>query len=583
MIDRPGHAPILAQMENLRWWCPPGSWLPWATLLLLGLLTLVPALSTLPIVDRDEPRFAHATIEMMDRGEWIVPYFNDEFRFDKPPLTYWWMRLHYLLLGRNEFAARLHSVFSALACAAVLFAWGRQLFGREAGWWAAVGWLTCLQVLIHGRIALADMAMILAVLVSQWSLWQILVERSTERRWWWALWLSQGLGFLAKGPIALLVPLLTWGLFALFGRAGHRWPFRWRSWLLGAGMALGIVAAWGIPALFATHGLFWDEGMNKHVVERGFSEFNARSWSPFFYLVLFIFLYPWAGALPRACWRGWKDRRAGRLLVLWLLVPIAIFTFYQTQLPHYILPGYGGALLLIFGYLTPGELAKGWFPKVLAILLGGVGTVVLFIAVLSHPAAELGSFRFALASLGLALVALTGLWWAAARQSLAGMLTGVILLAVSYSALGRNLREATVSVALGEAITAPTGSRCLGVGYSEGSLVYYTDLFWRFPHREEWPQVAEEMAAGAVDVVVFKSRFWDFEAGDGMTLWPMLWSGDSSTFRTDAAAAAIPREVPPGWTREVLRGLNLGRFTWVELEVWQRVPETPPEPFATSD
>ena len=39
---------------------------------------LLPGLESLPLIDRDEPRFAHATVEMMYRGEWVVPYFNDE-------------------------------------------------------------------------------------------------------------------------------------------------------------------------------------------------------------------------------------------------------------------------------------------------------------------------------------------------------------------------------------------------------------------------------------------------------------------------------------------------------------------------
>jgi len=55
-----------------------------ATILLAGT-------ASLPLLDRDEPRFARATIEMLERGDWVVPYFNDEYRFDKPPLTYWLM------------------------------------------------------------------------------------------------------------------------------------------------------------------------------------------------------------------------------------------------------------------------------------------------------------------------------------------------------------------------------------------------------------------------------------------------------------------------------------------------------------
>src|ERR1043166_7302908 len=44
---------------------------------------------SLPLIDRDEPRFAEASREMIQRGDYVVPYFNNQLRLDKPPLTYW--------------------------------------------------------------------------------------------------------------------------------------------------------------------------------------------------------------------------------------------------------------------------------------------------------------------------------------------------------------------------------------------------------------------------------------------------------------------------------------------------------------
>ncbi|MFP4540560.1 MAG: ArnT family glycosyltransferase [Opitutales bacterium] len=552
-------------MHAESWWCPPGRWWPWISLLLLGLATLLPGLATLPIVDRDEPRFAHATVEMIERGEWVVPYFNDEYRFDKPPLTYWWMRLHYTVLGQHEFGARLHSLLAALACAGVLFAWGSRLFDRGVGWWAAAAWLTCLQVLIHGRIALADMPMVLAVLVSQWSLWQLLVERSSARRWWWALWLSQALGFLAKGPIAFFVPLLTWLLFALLGRAGHRWAFRWTEWFLGAILCLGLIAAWGLPALWATEGLFWNQGMERHVVERGFESFHGRTWNPFFYLVIFLFLFPWAGWLPRSLARGWRDPRRGRFLLLWLLAPVILFTFYQTQLPHYILPGYGGALLLIFAYLRPDELARGWFWKALGGVFGVLAVACVVLAVGGNPPAAAAPLRFVFASAALILAALVILQWGLARQKWALLGTGVLLLAVGFGGLGRSLREAAASVELGEIVTHERLGEAWGIGYREPSLVFYTGRFWSFPEEADWPALARDLPASGAQVIVVQRREW--RDGD---LLALVWKGDESAVQPVAWVEALPANPPPGWEVQVVRGLNLARFSWVELEVWQR-------------
>lgn len=54
--------------------------------------------------DRDEPRFARATVEMIESGNYLIPSFNGEMWLDKPVFTYWAMSLPVRLLGPTEFA-----------------------------------------------------------------------------------------------------------------------------------------------------------------------------------------------------------------------------------------------------------------------------------------------------------------------------------------------------------------------------------------------------------------------------------------------------------------------------------------------
>jgi len=128
---------------------------------------------------------------------------------DKPVLSYWWMRIHDLILGKTELASRLHSVLSAILTALVILEIGTVLFSHRAGFWAGIGWLTCLQVLIHGRLCVADMPMLLGVTVAFWGMLRLLEEDEPPRwgKWFWVLAGGLAFGFLAKGPIALAVPL----------------------------------------------------------------------------------------------------------------------------------------------------------------------------------------------------------------------------------------------------------------------------------------------------------------------------------------------------------------------------------------
>src|SRR5213080_526196 len=82
---------------------------------------------SLPLIDRDEPRFAEASREMIERSDYVVPYFNDRVRFDKPPLTYWFQVASYRVFSENDFAARFPSAVAAAFVALVLFSWGKRV------------------------------------------------------------------------------------------------------------------------------------------------------------------------------------------------------------------------------------------------------------------------------------------------------------------------------------------------------------------------------------------------------------------------------------------------------------------------
>src|SRR6266550_2151081 len=182
---------------------------------------------SLPLIDRDEPRFAEAAREMRERADFIVPYFNNQFRFDKPPLTYWFQVASYRVFGENDFAARFPTAIAAALVAVVLLAWGQQLADEKVGWWAAIIFTLSLQTFVHAKAAVADMWLVLFVTIAHWAGYELLRESHMgaarpavapyQRRWWWIYYFSLALGFLVKGPIAW-APLLTVGSIIFLSR-----------------------------------------------------------------------------------------------------------------------------------------------------------------------------------------------------------------------------------------------------------------------------------------------------------------------------------------------------------------------------
>src|SRR5436305_5671509 len=234
----------------------------------------------MPLSNRDEPLFAEASREMIEQGNYIVPYFNNQLRLDKPPLTYWTQVSSYHIFGENDFAARFPSAIAASLTALTVFGWSRRTGEEKVGWWAAIIFTLSLQTFIHAKAAVADMWLVLFVTLASWAGYELFQGRTRNQgaavsKPPWAIWkwhflifyVALALGFLAKGPIAW-TPLLTLAAVIIYTRdwqAVRRFQF-----VRGILVTLVMVALWGIPALIQTNGEFFTVGIGRHVVSRSF-------------------------------------------------------------------------------------------------------------------------------------------------------------------------------------------------------------------------------------------------------------------------------------------------------------------------
>jgi 4-amino-4-deoxy-L-arabinose transferase-like glycosyltransferase len=369
--------------------------------------------STLPLIDRDEPRFAEAAREMRQRRDYIVPYFNNQFRFDKPPLTYWFQVASYRVFGENDFAARFPTAVAAALVALVLFAWGQRLGAEHTGWWAAIIFTLSLQSFVHGKAAVADMWLVLFVTIAHRAGWELMQAANTEHRtlnaehrieavehaafnvqrsslnaqrsmapWWILFYVALALAFLAKGPIGW-TPILT---VAIAQRFVHQKNFATRfKFISGIVLMLAIVCLWGIPALVRTRGEFFRVGIGKHVVERSVVTMEGHGASsiwmylallPFYLGTVFVSFFPWSIKLP-ALWNNLRKQRdaTDNFLLAGVLIIFGIFTLVQTKLPHYTLPAFPLLALLLARRVDALRLSKV-LPVAMAAIYLGVAVLV---------------------------------------------------------------------------------------------------------------------------------------------------------------------------------------------------------------
>ena len=362
---------------------------------------------SIPLIDRDEPRFAEASREMIERGDYIVPHFNNQLRLDKPPLAYWAQVASYRIFGESDFAARFPSAVAAALVALAILAWGTRMGGEEVGWWAAIIFTLSLQTFVHAKAAVADMWLVLFMTTAHWSAYELVRDRlwptdqaSTLKHqtlfWWFVLYLSLALGFLAKGPIAW-TPLLTLAAMKLL--VGDVELAKRCKFVRGILLMLAIVALWGVPALIQTDGEFLRIGIGRHVVGRSFGAMEGHGANslgvyllllPFYFVTIFASFFPWSIKLPSLTTKLWRSRdKIDIYLITGAAIIFVIFSLIKTKLPHYTLPAFPLLSLLLARHL----IDHRQFLKRCAIIAASIYLVMaLFVvppAARAFPAAQL--------------------------------------------------------------------------------------------------------------------------------------------------------------------------------------------------
>jgi len=300
-----------------------------------------------PLWDRDEPRFATAAREMLERNDWVVPTFNGDLRPDKPIFVYWLMMLSYSMFGVGSFAARFFSGIAGASAVLSTFMLGRSMFDRRVGLTAA--WILALSpmVVVESKLCTADGVLFGFLTFGAYCLWRIASGAGGS----WtatAFWLALAFACLTKGPVAIGVLGGTALVFSLIA------DFQWmRALRIKRGLVIMVLVLgpWCWAVQDATNREFLAQALGRHVIERSTTALENHHGFPGYYIISLLGLMsPWSWALPWAFWRHGRrvvvDRRLAFLLA-WLVGPLLMFEAVRTKLVHYYLPAYPAAALLL--------------------------------------------------------------------------------------------------------------------------------------------------------------------------------------------------------------------------------------------
>src|SRR6266436_4150852 len=312
-----------------------------AFLTICGLLFFLSGFFNIPPIDRDEARFAQATKQMVETGDFVDIRFQDDVRYKKPVGIYWLQAAAVetastLGLQRAQVRVWLYRVPSLIGAigAVLLTYWSALAFVTRRGAILA-GLIMCSSVLLgaEARLAKTDAMLLFTVVAAMGALARVYLS--------WQ-----------RGEDPVHPP---WSWLAIFWRAGDAFF----SDSIGGDMLSKLAAQ-------ESHGA-----------------------PPGLYLLLFWVTFwpgaPLAGMAAPAVWRARREPGAQYLLA-WLVPSWIVFELVLTKLPHYVLPLYPAIAILTVGALERGELSENRRLRPLTThwpiiaLLGSIGGIIALAA-----------------------------------------------------------------------------------------------------------------------------------------------------------------------------------------------------------
>ena len=461
--------------------------------LLLGLLTIFVLVGhqLVPPMDRDEARFAQASKQMVESGDYITVRFQDELRAKKPVGIYWLQSASARLFGQDDIAVyRLPSLLGLLLALVGTYRAGLLLYQPRLALIGTAFLGTSLVVFAEAHLAKTDALLMGLCVWQQLSLLMIyrayLAGAAPPRPAFLAFWVIMGLAVLVKGPIAPLLAILT----ALSLMIWHRdmGLLRLMRVISGFTIVAAIVLPWATLVSLATDGAFLDIAIKGDFLAKVQSGQESHGAPPGTYLVLLAFLlWPACLLLPRSLlsFRQILANNEARFLLAWLVPFWFVIELTPTKLPHYPLPVLPAlALLCVVGIRTAlpkAKLARYTITtfEFLSLLVAVVFAMLLIWGAMNYGGENsVTAFAFAgLGAIAAAWASWSGLQWIL-TQNIRPL--GIMLVAATafnifaIAGLLPSLHRMHLSTAITNAIDEmPARPQAIAAaGYHEPSLVF---------------------------------------------------------------------------------------------------------------
>ncbi|HET7679395.1 MAG TPA: glycosyltransferase family 39 protein [Xanthobacteraceae bacterium] len=464
-------------------------------LLALSVVAFLPGFFQIPPIDRDEARFAQATKQMVETGDYVDIRFQNEVRYKKPVGIYW-MQAGAVKLGEKLgvpearttiWLYRIPSLIGAVG-AVLLTYWAALAFvSRRGALLAGVMLGASILLGVEARLAKTDAMQLFFIVAAMGAMARVYLSEhrpgAAEISGWKMpaiFWTAFAGGVLLKGPLILmLVTLSALTLIALDRSA--RWLWRLRP-IPGILWVAVLALPWFIAILSRSGDAFLTESLVKDLFAKVASGQESHGAPPGYYLALFwVTFWPAAPLTLLAASAAWTARRepGTRFLLAWIIPAWIVFEIVITKLPHYVLPLYPAIAILTAGALDSGVLSRnrwlvrgtsGWFIVPLVLCLAAI-TISIYVG----RQFDLLPWPFAIAAMIVGLIA----WWlydsdGAERSLMRAAAASILIAGTLYGLIFPSMTSLFPSVMLAEILREADcpDPVAASAGYHEPSLIF---------------------------------------------------------------------------------------------------------------
>ena len=469
-----------------------------ALLVLLSALFFLPGFVSLQPMDRDEPRFAQASKQMLESHDFIDIRFQDDARYKKPVGIYWLQAASVAAgeaLGVSDAARtialyRIPSLFGAIAAVLLTYWTALAFLTQRNAFLSAALFSGCILIGVEARLAKTDAVLLATVLMVMGTLARLWLRNATPatlpplpRATIMLFWIALGVSILIKGPITLMVALLAALVLSVKERSA-RWLLPLRPWL-GLIIVVLIVLPWLAMIIAKTGTAFFSEAIGQDMLGKVGGGQERHGAPPGTYLgVFWATFWPAAPLAALAAPFAYRTRRddAVAFLLAWIIPSWLVFEAVPTKLPHYVLPLYPAfAILILLAIQSNGIGMRKLWERVVACLvlliplalLVGLPTAFLMLDGRFPVACAVALF----AGTASAALALRALWRGAFEPAIAASLAAAFALTIAAYPFGLpQLQSINLSRRLGDAAqnVGCTAASIATTGYREPSLVFLT-------------------------------------------------------------------------------------------------------------